>query len=163
VVLFGWCRAVEGKVKEACNGLAVEAEREKEIGSRARRGCATRRRTGGGGGPGGRRRMRLKGGGWRRQARSGGAWGRGAERERERERGSLLPCGAPAKYQRGLNRFKDFKRIRNNFEFVQTCCSSKRIFLTSIFFKIKYGFEAFEEVNNFLHRNFCRFKMDFEL
>jgi hypothetical protein len=30
-------------------------------------------------------------------------------------------------------------------------------------FEIKYGFEGFEERNNFLHRNFFRFKVDFEL
>jgi hypothetical protein len=30
-------------------------------------------------------------------------------------------------------------------------------------FKIKYGYERFEDRNNFLHRNFSRFEMDFEL
>jgi hypothetical protein len=30
-------------------------------------------------------------------------------------------------------------------------------------FKIKYGFEGFEERNNFIHRNFFRFKIYFEL
>jgi hypothetical protein len=30
-------------------------------------------------------------------------------------------------------------------------------------FKIKYGYEGFEDRNNFLHMNFSRFKMDFEL
>jgi hypothetical protein len=30
VVLFGWCRAVEGKAKEACGSLTMKAEREKE-------------------------------------------------------------------------------------------------------------------------------------
>jgi hypothetical protein len=44
VVLPGRCRAVEGKAKEVRNGLTVEAEREKERGSRGRRGHATRRR-----------------------------------------------------------------------------------------------------------------------
>jgi hypothetical protein len=29
--------------------------------------------------------------------------------------------------------------------------------------EIKYGFEALEEGNNFLYRNFLRFGMDFEL
>jgi 4-amino-4-deoxy-L-arabinose transferase-like glycosyltransferase len=29
-------------------------------------------------------------------------------------------------------------------------------------FQIKYGFERFEERNNFLHRNFFRFEMDFK-
>jgi hypothetical protein len=31
------------------------------------------------------------------------------------------------------------------------------------FFKIKYGFEGFDERNNFLYRNFSRFKMYFKL
>jgi hypothetical protein len=30
-------------------------------------------------------------------------------------------------------------------------------------FKIKYGCEGLEEWNNFLHRNFPRFEIDFEL
>jgi hypothetical protein len=30
-------------------------------------------------------------------------------------------------------------------------------------FEIKYGCEAFEEINHFLHSNFFRFEMDFEL
>jgi hypothetical protein len=30
-------------------------------------------------------------------------------------------------------------------------------------FEIKYGFEGFGERNNFLHMNFSRFEMDFEL
>jgi hypothetical protein len=28
--------------------------------------------------------------------------------------------------------------------------------------KIKYGFEGFVEMNNFLHRNFFKFRVDFE-
>jgi hypothetical protein len=30
-------------------------------------------------------------------------------------------------------------------------------------FEIKYGFEGFDERNNFAYRNFLGFKMDFEL
>jgi hypothetical protein len=30
-------------------------------------------------------------------------------------------------------------------------------------FEIKYGFEGFDEVNNFIHRNFSRFEMDFKI
>jgi hypothetical protein len=29
--------------------------------------------------------------------------------------------------------------------------------------EIKYGFEGFEEMNNFLHRNSLRFALDFKL
>jgi hypothetical protein len=42
VVLFDQCHSVEGKAKEACGGLGVEAEKEKERGSGGRHGCATR-------------------------------------------------------------------------------------------------------------------------
>jgi hypothetical protein len=30
-------------------------------------------------------------------------------------------------------------------------------------FRIKYGFEGYEERNNFLHRNFFIFEIDFEI
>jgi hypothetical protein len=30
-------------------------------------------------------------------------------------------------------------------------------------FEIKYGFEGFDEGNNFIHMNFSRFEMDFKL
>jgi hypothetical protein len=30
-------------------------------------------------------------------------------------------------------------------------------------FEIKYGFEGFDERNNFLHMNFSRFELDFKL
>jgi hypothetical protein len=48
VVLFGWCRAVEGKAKEACGSLTMEAEREKRERSGGRHGRATQRTRGGG-------------------------------------------------------------------------------------------------------------------
>jgi hypothetical protein len=35
-------------------------------------------------------------------------------------------------------------------------------FLGSIFFEIKYGFEGFDERNNFLHRNVFKFEVDVE-
>jgi hypothetical protein len=46
VVLFDQCHSVKGKAKEACGSLGVEAEKEKERGSRGRHGCATWRRRG---------------------------------------------------------------------------------------------------------------------
>jgi uncharacterized protein YdhG (YjbR/CyaY superfamily) len=30
-------------------------------------------------------------------------------------------------------------------------------------FKIKYGFEGFDEINNLIHRNFSRFKMNVKI
>jgi hypothetical protein len=39
--------------------------------------------------------------------------------------------GHTAQHQHGLNRFKDFKRIRIDFELVQTCSDPKKIFLAS--------------------------------
>jgi hypothetical protein len=39
----------------------------------------------------------------------------------------------------------------------------KRTFLRSKFLKNKYGCEGFEEMNNFLYRNFFVFEMDFEI
>jgi hypothetical protein len=52
------------------------------------------------------------------------------------------------------------------FKIIQICSNLVRI-KTSLSelknFKIKYGFGGFEEMNYFLHRNFIRFKMNFEL
>jgi hypothetical protein len=50
MVLSGRCCTVEGKAKEERDGLAVEAEREKERRSGGRCGLTTWRRGGGGGG-----------------------------------------------------------------------------------------------------------------
>jgi hypothetical protein len=52
----------------------------------------------------------------------------------------------------------DFKSIQNRSNFDR----SKKGLLELDFFEIKYGFEGFDE-RNFLHRNFFRFEMDFEL
>jgi hypothetical protein len=49
-----------------------------------------------------------------------------------------------------------------NFKSVPTWFESKPVFPTQKI-KIKYGCEGFEERNNFLHSNFFRFEMDFEL
>jgi hypothetical protein len=74
VVLFGWCRAVEGKAKEACGSLTMEAERERK---REKRGltwaCHTeKKRRGAGmcGMEGGQPAGRAAGGGgwWQRDA-----------------------------------------------------------------------------------------------
>jgi hypothetical protein len=54
-------------------------------------------------------------------------------------------------------------RFQIKFKSFQTLANPKRTFLSSKKIEIKYGCEIFEERNNFLHRNFFRFKTDFEL
>jgi hypothetical protein len=66
----------------------------------------------------------------------------------------------------GLNQINRAKTIQTNLNLNQTHPNfilSKHDFLGIKKFKIKYGCEGFEERNNFLHHNFFRFKMDFEL
>jgi hypothetical protein len=66
-------------------------------------------------------------------------------------------------YRPWLNPFEtvsnEFKSNSNLFKFasIQKGSSVARKF------KIKYGFEGFDERNNFAYRNFLGFKMDFEL
>jgi hypothetical protein len=60
---------------------------------------------------------------------------------------------------------KEFDSI-SNFKRIQILSifdRSKNDFFELKNFEIKYGHEGFEEMNNFLHRNFFRFKMKFEL
>jgi hypothetical protein len=45
-------------------------------------------------------------------------------------------------------------QIHSNFD------HSKKDLPELNFFKMKYGCEGFEEMNNFLHRNFFRFEID---
>jgi hypothetical protein len=59
----------------------------------------------------------------------------------------------------GLNTFQIQKNSKY-FKTFQTLTDPKWPSL-SWKFEIKYGFEAPEKVNNFLHRNFFRFGMDF--
>jgi hypothetical protein len=54
--------------------------------------------------------------------------------------------------------FNGFKLYSNSF-----IDRSKNDLLEQEKFEIKYGCEGFEERNNFLHSNFFRSKMDFEL
>jgi hypothetical protein len=66
----------------------------------------------------------------------------------------------------GLNSFKLVKSIQTlfniNFKLVQNLTDPKSTFSCSKKTKIKYSFDGFEERNNFLHRNFFNFEMDFE-
>jgi hypothetical protein len=61
--------------------------------------------------------------------------------------------------QRGANRFKWFQTISKLFKFhlIQKGPSQLKKF------EIKYGFEGFDERNNFSYKNVLRFEVDFEL
>jgi hypothetical protein len=63
--------------------------------------------------------------------------------------------------KRGLNRF-EFKWIQTNFNSLQTLTNQKNDVTLLGKIEIKYGFEGFEELNNFLDRNFFRFNLGFE-
>jgi hypothetical protein len=56
-----------------------------------------------------------------------------------------------------------FKASSNSIQFVSNFDRSKKDFRELENFETKYGCDSFEERNNFLHRNFSRFEMDFEL
>jgi hypothetical protein len=49
-----------------------------------------------------------------------------------------------------------------NFKLVQTLTDPKLTFLCSKKFEIKYFFKDLEKVNNFLHKDFFTFEVDFE-
>jgi hypothetical protein len=56
------------------------------------------------------------------------------------------------------SKFKWFKTFSNCFKFG----SIRKYFPVIRKIELKYGFEALEEENNFLYRNFLRFRMDLE-
>jgi hypothetical protein len=59
-----------------------------------------------------------------------------------------------------------FKTVSNNFKLFLTHSNlirSKHDLLELKNFEIKYGFEGFNENNNFPYRNFLRFEINFEL
>jgi hypothetical protein len=51
-----------------------------------------------------------------------------------------------------------FKRFQNHSSFIR----SKKDLPDLKKFEIKYGFEVFDEKNNFTYRNVSRFELDFE-
>jgi hypothetical protein len=63
--------------------------------------------------------------------------------------------------KRGLNQF-EFKWIQTHFNSLQTLTNPKNDVTLLGKIEIKYGFEGFEELNNFLDRNFFRFNLGFE-
>jgi hypothetical protein len=56
-----------------------------------------------------------------------------------------------------------FKPVSNQIQVISNFGQPKKNLPELKKIEIKYGCEIFEERNNFLHRNFFRFKMDFEL
>jgi hypothetical protein len=60
----------------------------------------------------------------------------------------------------GLNTFQ-VQMNSNYFKTVQCFTNPKMAFPSPKKIEIKFGFEALEKVNNFLHRNFFRSGMDF--
>jgi hypothetical protein len=81
------------------------------------------------------------------------------------EAGSLMSgpeCHSNGRRRRFDSKF-EFKRIQINFKSFQTLTGPKKELPELKIFEIKYCYEGFEERNNFLHRNFSRLKMDFEL
>jgi hypothetical protein len=53
--------------------------------------------------------------------------------------------------------------LNSNFKPVLTLTNPKKDLPGFGKFEIKYGFEGFEERNNFLHRNIFKFKVNFEV
>jgi hypothetical protein len=67
----------------------------------------------------------------------------------------VLTCGPEAIVSGNSNRFEYFQ-IHSKFHLSKLGLPELKIF------EIKYGFEGFEERNNFLYRNFFKFEVDFE-
>jgi hypothetical protein len=97
----------------------------------------------------------------------------GEERER-RERGRLAGWAGPrsgshlsAKERERGREWQVGPGLRLNiFILVQKCSNlirPKTDILKLQKFEIKYGFEGLDESNNFIHRNFSRFEMNFKL
>jgi hypothetical protein len=125
----------------------------------------------GGGGPvrGGHtagrwRQGTRRGCGWLRAVDSGLWLAGGAQSHKTGEVGALT--GGPGALCRVLNWFKPSKSIQtrlNLFQIISNLIHSKKGLSKLKKFEIKYGFEGFAVGNNFIYRNFFRFKMDFEL
>jgi hypothetical protein len=74
-------------------------------------------------------------------------------------------AGPGLQYQAAVKFDSKFK-YQSNSNYIQICSKfdgSKKDFPELEKIQIKYGCECFEEKNNFIHSNFSKFKMDFEL
>jgi hypothetical protein len=108
------------------------------------------------------------GGAWREGGSGGrGVWAaepghwRATLQRRTWEQGSPR-CGTSATLPGGVAKFdsiSNFKRI----QILSSIDQSKNDFPELKSIEIKYGHKGFKERNNFLHRNFFRFKMKIEL
>jgi hypothetical protein len=61
----------------------------------------------------------------------------------------------------GRRRF-EYNSNSNYFKTFQTLTDPKTAFPSLNFFEIKHGFEALKKMDNFLHRKFFRFGMEFK-
>jgi hypothetical protein len=94
-----------------------------------------------------------------------GVWGRRRESDEAIEGGcwhagpvGIVPGGAVQIGFETNSEFKCFKQILNCFKL----WSIRKVLSRSQKIEVKYGFEDLREVNNFLYRNFLRFRMDLE-
>jgi hypothetical protein len=66
-------------------------------------------------------------------------------------------------HSNGRRRFElDLNANSNKFKSFQTLIDPKKYFALLRKIEIKYGCEGLERTNNFLYRNFFRFRMDLE-
>jgi hypothetical protein len=77
--------------------------------------------------------------------------------------GELLTGGAAQHSvgRRGQTAFKSISTDSNDLKTVQILTDPKKDLPQLEQFEQKYGFKVFEEINNFLHRSFFKFKVDF--
>jgi hypothetical protein len=80
------------------------------------------------------------------------------------KQGRVALISGPWQSNGGGFEFKKQNQIQINssgFKLLQTLTTPKLPFPSSNFF-LKYGFEVLEKMNNFLNRNFFRFRTDFK-
>jgi hypothetical protein len=112
-------------------------------------------------------RVATAGGG--RPAPTQEQWARAALADARRgfKTGEGALTGGAAQHSAGRQGQTTFKLISNQFKLIQTFQNrsnfdrSKKYLLGLKNFKIKYGFEDFKEINNFIHRSYFKFEVDF--
>jgi hypothetical protein len=83
---------------------------------------------------------------------------------RLQNRGGELLTGGAAQHSAGRwgqTAFKSISTDSNDLKTVQILIDPKKDLPQLEQFEQKYGIEVFEEINNFLHRSFFKFKVDF--
>jgi hypothetical protein len=143
-------RSAHGHVKEG--GLAMARARAGGPGHEHVRSGGGSPRTAAPGRTRGRQGKREKGERTGKAGRWAGPWSGSRLSTKEIERGREWQVGT------GL-RINVFKLVQKYSNLIRP----KINLLDPQKFELKYGFEGFDERNNFLHRNFSRFEMDFKL